>query len=122
MYKRALTHFCSLGIVRVLTFCALDDTLDTRGTKMARTLEQKIAEAQANLARLKDKARSEDTRQKIVVGAAVISQALRSSSLAGRLLAILEAEPLRDHDKKAVAGLVDKLKSITSQEGNNDAA
>lgn len=88
---------------------------------MALTLEQKIAEAQANLARLKDKARSEDTRQKIVVGAAVISQALRSASLAGRLLAILEAEPLRDHDKKAVAGLVDKLKEISSK-GDDDAA
>jgi hypothetical protein len=83
---------------------------------MALTLEQKIAEAQANLARLKDKARSEDTRQKIIVGAAVISQALRSQSLAGRLLAILEAEPLRDHDKKAVSGLVDKLKSMTTDE------
>jgi hypothetical protein len=88
---------------------------------MARTLEQKIAEAQANLARLKDKARSEDTRQKIIVGAAVISQALRSASLAGRVLAILEAEPLRDHDKKAVAGLVDKLKEISSK-GDDDAA
>lgn len=82
---------------------------------MARTLEQKIAEAQANLARLKDKARSEDTRQKIVVGAAVISQAVRSPSLAGRLLAILDAEPLRDHDKKAVAGLVDALKLVAAR-------
>ena len=82
---------------------------------MARTLEQKIAEAQANLARLKDKARSEDTRQKIVVGAAIISQALRSPSLAGRLLAILDAEPLRDHDKKAVASLVDMLKSVAAR-------
>ena len=83
---------------------------------MARTLEQKIAEAQANLARLKDKARSEDTRQKIVVGAAVISQAVRSPSLAGRLLAILDAEPLREHDKKAVAGLIEKLKSVASED------
>lgn len=83
---------------------------------MALTLEQKIAEAQANLARLKDKARSEDTRQKIIVGAAVISQALRSSSLAGRLLAILDAEPLRDHDKKAVADLMTKLKSVAAKD------
>jgi len=83
---------------------------------MALTLEQKIAEAQANLARLKDKARSEDTRQKIIVGAAVISQALRSSSLAGRLLAILDAEPLRDHDKKAVADLINKLKSVAAKD------
>jgi len=83
---------------------------------MTLTLEQKIAQAQANLARLKDKARSEDTRQKIIVGAAVISQALRSSSLAGRLLAILDAEPLRDHDKKAVADLITKLKSVAAKD------
>ncbi len=89
---------------------------------MPLTLEQKIAEAQANLARLKDKARSEDTRQKIVVGAAVISHALRSESLARRLLAILDAESMRDHDKKAVAGLVDRLKSVTVEEGISDAA
>lgn len=82
---------------------------------MALTLEQKIAEAQANLARLKDKARSADTRQKIVVGAAVISQALRSASLAGRLIAILDAEPLRDHDKKAVAGLMEGLRSVAEK-------
>jgi hypothetical protein len=85
---------------------------------MARTLEQKIAEAQANLARLKDKARSEDTRQKIVVGAAVISQALRSSGLAGRLLAILEAEPLRDHDKKVVADLMEKLRAMSRDDAD----
>ena len=83
---------------------------------MTLTLEQKIAQAQANLARLKDKARSEDTRQKIIVGAAVISQALRSSSLAGRLLAILDAEPLRDHDKKAVVDLITKLKSVAAKD------
>lgn len=80
---------------------------------MALTLEQKIAQAQDNLARLKDKARSADTRQKIVVGAAVISQALRSQGLAGRLLAILEAEPLRDHDKKVVADLMEKLRDVS---------
>lgn len=89
---------------------------------MALTLEQKIAEAQANLARLKDKARSEDTRQKIVVGAAVIAQALRSESLARRLLAILDNESLRDHDKKAVAGLIDRLKTVTEERSEADAA
>lgn len=83
---------------------------------MARSIEQKIAEAQSKLARLKDKARSEDTRQKIVVGAAVISQALRSASLAGRLLAILESESLRDHDKKAVAGLIERLKGKSADD------
>lgn len=89
---------------------------------MVLTLEQKIAEAQANLARLKDKARSEDTRQKIVVGAAAIAQALRSESLARRLLAILDNESLRDHDKKAVAGLIDRLKTVTEERSEADAA
>lgn len=89
---------------------------------MALTLEQKIAQAQLNLARLKDKSRSEDTRQKIVVGAAVISKALRSESLAGRLLAILSAESMRDHDRKAVAGLIEKLKLVSAEEGNTNVA
>lgn len=89
---------------------------------MALTLEQKIAQAQNNLARLKDKARSADTRQKIVVGAAVISQALRSSSLAGRLLAILQAEPFREHDKKVVAGLMEELQSTVDKGGEENGS
>lgn len=86
---------------------------------MALTLEQKIAQAQDNLARLKDKARSADTRQKIVVGAAVLSHALRSESLARRLLAILDDEAMRDHDRKAVAGLIEKLRSVTGEGDQN---
>lgn len=89
---------------------------------MTRTLEQKIAEAQQRLAGLKEKARSVDTRQRIVVGAAVIKQALQSESLARELLVILEAEPLRDHDRAAVSGLVAKLRSVTQQKDATDAA
>lgn len=89
---------------------------------MARTLDQKIAQAQATLARLKDKARSADTRQRIVVGTAVIARALHSESLARELLAILEAEPLRDHDRAAVSGLVAKLQSLTQHKDATDAA
>lgn len=89
---------------------------------MARTLEQKIAEAQLKLAGLKEKARSADTRQKIVVGAAVIARALQSESLARELLAILEAEPMRDHDRAAVSGLTAKLQSLTQAKGTTDAA
>ncbi|MFV9776494.1 relaxase accessory protein MobC, partial [Escherichia coli] len=37
---------------------------------MSRTLEQKIADAEARLQRLKAKSRSLDTAQKVVVGAA----------------------------------------------------
>jgi len=87
---------------------------------MALTLEQKIAQAQDNLARLKDKARSADTRQKIVVGAAVISHALHSESLAGRLLSILDHEAMRDHDRKAVASLVENLRSVTGEKDQAD--
>ena len=89
---------------------------------MARTLDQKIAEAQLKLAGLKEKARSADTRQKIVVGAAVTAQALQSESLARELLAILAAEPMRDHDRAAVSGLIAKLQSLTQHKDVHDAA
>lgn len=38
---------------------------------MSRTLEQKIADAEARLQRLKAKSRSLDTAQKVIVGAAL---------------------------------------------------
>ncbi|NOG82120.1 mobilization protein [Escherichia coli] len=41
---------------------------------MSRTLEQKIADAEARLQRLKAKSRSLDTAQKVVVGAAVLAK------------------------------------------------
>ena len=41
---------------------------------MSRTLEQKIAEAEARLQRLKAKSRSLDTAQKVIVGAADVNR------------------------------------------------
>ena len=41
---------------------------------MSRTLEQKIADAEARLQRLKAKSRSLDTAQKVVVGAALLAK------------------------------------------------
>lgn len=44
---------------------------------MSRTLEQKIAEAEARLQRLKAKSRSLDTAQKVIVGAAMLARVRR---------------------------------------------
>ncbi|KYM20189.1 mobilization protein, partial [Klebsiella pneumoniae] len=41
---------------------------------MSRTLEQKIADAEARLQRLKAKSRSLDTAQKVIVGAALLAK------------------------------------------------
>lgn len=45
---------------------------------MARTVDQQIAEAEAKLARLKARAKATETRRKIIVGAIVTTEALRS--------------------------------------------
>ncbi len=80
---------------------------------MAKTLEQKINAHELALARLKERARAADTRQKIVVGAAVISRALQSPETARHILEALNATPPREHDRKLLEALVSKLEQIS---------
>lgn len=80
-----------------------------------RDLNQKIADAEKRLARLRDKVRANDTRQKIVVGAIAISQALKTPEAARALLSAIEAETMRDHDKAVVAGLLEKLRELAAK-------
>lgn len=79
---------------------------------MSRTLEQKIADAEARLARLKERVRKVDTRQKIVVGAAVIHAALGDPEKARSLLGLLEGEVAREIDQIALRPLLAKLRSV----------
>ena len=64
---------------------------------MSRTLEQKIAEAEARLQRLKAKSRSLDTAQKVVVGAALLAKVRKPEEVQLRawLLQFLKAEVTR---------------------------
>ncbi|WP_250854797.1 mobilization protein [Escherichia coli] len=64
---------------------------------MSRTLEQKIADAEARLQRLKAKSRSLDTAQKVIVGAALLAKVRKPEEVQLRawLLQFLKAEVTR---------------------------
>ena len=74
-----------------------------------RTIDQQIAEAQTKLARLKTRAKASDTRRKIIVGAVVISEALKNKESAERLAALLRQYVTRDLDIKEITTLLADL-------------
>lgn len=76
---------------------------------MPRTIDQQIAEAEAKLARLKKKAKANETRRKIIVGSVVITDALKDTTAARNLSALLRRTVTRDIDKKEVADLLGQL-------------
>jgi len=76
---------------------------------MPRTVEQQIAEAEAKLARLKKKAKANETRRKIIVGSVVITDALKDGDAARNLAALLRRTVTRDIDKKEITDLLAQL-------------
>jgi len=83
---------------------------------MTRTIEQQIAEAQAKVARLKQKAKANETRRKIIVGSVVISNALQDADTARRLAALLRRNVTRDVDTKELTDLLTNLDARASQQ------
>lgn len=76
---------------------------------MARTIEQKIAEAQNKLNRLRTQKRASETRRKIIVGSVVISNALQNPASAKRLAATLRQTVTREVDQKEIETLLEEL-------------
>lgn len=76
---------------------------------MARTIDQKIAETQARLSRLKSQQKASETRRKIIVGSVVISNALREPDKARALAAMLRRLVTREVDQKELVGLLEEL-------------
>ena len=76
---------------------------------MSRTIDQQIAAAQAKLTRLKIRAKSSDTRRKIIVGAIVINEAYHDPAIARWLALTLRNKATREIDQKEIAGLLDEL-------------
>lgn len=76
---------------------------------MARTIEQQVAEAEAKLARLKTRAKAQETRRKIIVGAIVTTEALKDPKIAKWLAATLRKNATRDVDQKELSGLLTDL-------------
>jgi len=81
---------------------------------MARTIDQQIAEAEAKVARLKQKAKASEARRKIIVGSVVISNAMQDADTARRLAALLRRNVTRDVDTKE---LVDLLANLDAKAG-----
>lgn len=73
---------------------------------MSQTIEQKIKEAEAKLQRLKAKAKSTETRRKIIVGSILINDALKDGRRAKYLAERIRAGLTREIDQKAVADLL----------------
>lgn len=82
---------------------------------MTRTIEQQIADAEARVARLKKKARANETRRKIIVGSVVISNALQDADTARRLASLLRRSVTRDVDRKEITQLLESLDAKASE-------
>lgn len=74
-----------------------------------RTPEQRLAELDRKRARLTQQARTAATREKIILGAAVASEARASAEFAATLKAILVKRVTRDSDKSAVTAFLQNL-------------
>ncbi|MCI3480951.1 mobilization protein [Escherichia coli] len=81
---------------------------------MSRTLEQKIADAEARLQRLKAKSRSLDTAQKVIVGAAMLARVRRpeEAQLRAFLLQFLRKEVTRQADVNRLQPLINELEKL----------
>ncbi|MHB8317120.1 MAG: hypothetical protein ACYDCW_15490 [Acidithiobacillus ferrivorans] len=77
---------------------------------MAQTLEQKIAEAESRLARLREQSRRTENGQKIILGGMLIHAARKDAKIRAWLLAEAEKSITREVDKKRLAPLLDILR------------
>lgn len=82
------------------------------------TLEQQLAEAEAKVARLKEKAKKQDTAEKVVIGGMMLAYARKNPINAKRLLELIQTE-LREQDLKRVQRAVNELSLVV---GNAELA
>lgn len=78
-------------------------------------LEQKIAQKQDELARLKEKKRKLETGQKIIVGGMMLSIARKDKKTAQMLLDNIRIHVNKDIDLKRIEGLVSELERLAKE-------
>lgn len=83
---------------------------------MSKTIEQKIAEAEATLARLRSQERKQETGQKVVIGGLVLAAAKKDARIRTWLLQTIEKKVTRDADKKRLASIVEELTKLPLDE------
>ena len=86
-----------------------------------RTIEQQVAEARAKLARLKTRAKAQDTRRQIIVGGLVTTEALKDPNIAKWLASTLRKNATREGDQKELAGLLADLDAKPHNAGAGEA-
>lgn len=79
---------------------------------MAQTLEQKIAEAEGRLARLREMSRRTENGQKIILGGMLINAAKRDAKIREWLIQEAAMSITREVDKKRLEPLLDTLRRI----------
>jgi hypothetical protein len=79
---------------------------------MAQTLEQKIAEAEAKLARLRKQNRELENGQKIILGGMLLAEARKEPRIRKWLIDTATKEVTRDADKKRLLPLLDELAAL----------
>ena len=82
---------------------------------MALTLEQKIAQKEDEIARLKAQARKKENGQKIVIGGLMLSVAKDDSRVAKQLLELIETQITRKTDLDRLDNVIDELKKKANE-------
>lgn len=78
---------------------------------MPLTVEQQIAQVESELARLREKKRSLENGQKIILGGMLLAAARHDPEMAKWVIAEAGKAPLRDIDRKRLAPLLDELQA-----------
>lgn len=81
------------------------------------TIEQKIAKKEAEIARLKDKARKLENGQKIIIGGMMLSLARKDTQRAKTLLEDIKREVTKKTDLDRMKLIIDELEAIISKAG-----
>lgn len=80
---------------------------------MAKTLDQKIADAEARLARLRLETRKQDTGRKIVLGGILLSAVEHDPTIRSWLLKQVDGDKLRKVDAERLAPLIATWREMT---------
>jgi len=79
---------------------------------MAKTLDQKIADTEALLARLRLETRKQDTGRKIVLGGILLSAVEHDPTIRSWLLKQVDGDKLRKADAERLAPLIAKWREM----------
>lgn len=82
---------------------------------MTLTLEQKIAQKEDEIARLKEQARKKENGQKIIIGGLMLSVAKNDSKVAKELLDLIESQITRKTDLNRLDNVIEDLKKKANE-------